>query len=59
MNLATQMIWKQKKYHDFIEVATETISDYSKEVDGKKVPMWNREEVNEIVIAQVIKIFPT
>ena len=31
----------------------ETISSYTKEVDGKSVPMWNNEEVKEIVIAQV------
>ena len=42
-----------QKYHDFVEVATETILEHTKVVDGKVVPMWDREEVDEIVIAQV------
>jgi hypothetical protein len=37
-----------------VELATETIKECTKEVDGKKVPAWNMEEVNEIVIAQVV-----
>ena len=36
-----------------MEVATETIMEYTKEVGGKHVPMWDKEEVDEIVIAQV------
>lgn len=43
-----------KKYNDFVEAATESISEYTKVVDGKSVPVWNKEEVDEIVIAQVI-----
>ena len=43
-----------QEYHDFIEVAREAIAEYTREVDGKQVPMWNEEEVDEIVIAQVI-----
>lgn len=31
----------------------EAISDFTKEVDGKTVPMWSREEIDEIIIAQV------
>ena len=31
----------------------EAISSYTTEVNGKKVPMWNSEEVDEIVTAQV------
>ena len=42
-----------QKYQDFVEVAQETITDYTKEVDGQSVPKWNSEEINEIVIAQV------
>ena len=42
-----------QEYHDFIEIAREAIADYTREVDGKQVPMWNEEEVDEIVIAQV------
>ena len=41
------------KYHDFIETATEAILEHKKEVDGKTVPMWTKEEVEEIVVAQV------
>jgi len=38
-----------------VETATEAISEYTKETaDGSKVPMWETEEVDEIVIAQVI-----
>ena len=32
----------------------ETIADYTKEADGKTVPVWTNEEVEEIIIAQVI-----
>ena len=42
-----------QKYHDFIEVATEAISDVTVEQNGTKKPMWTRREVDEIVIAQV------
>jgi cytochrome P450 family 3 subfamily A len=34
-------------------MADEAISDFTKEVDGKTVPMWSREEIDEIIIAQV------
>jgi len=34
-------------------MATESISNYTKEENGKTVPMWTKEEVNEIVAAQV------
>ena len=36
-------------------MATETIMEYTKEVGGKHMPMWGKEEVDEIVIAQVKK----
>jgi hypothetical protein len=42
-----------KKYHDFIEVADEAISEFTREVDGKTVPMWSPEEIKEIVMGQV------
>lgn len=42
-----------KKYHDFIEVATEAIMESTRTVGGESVPMWQQEEVDEIVIAQV------
>jgi hypothetical protein len=42
-----------KKFHDFIELAGEAISDFTKEVDGKTVPLWSREEIDEIIMAQV------
>jgi len=41
-----------QKYHDFPEIATESISAYTKKENGKTVPMWNKEQVNEIVTAQ-------
>ena len=43
-----------KKFHDFIELADEAISDFTKEVDGETVPMWSREEIDEIIMAQVL-----
>lgn len=36
-----------------METATEAISEYTKEVGGRQVPMWDSDEVDEIVIAQV------
>ncbi|XP_046646974.1 cytochrome P450 3A24-like [Daphnia pulicaria] len=41
-----------EKYHDFVEVATEAILEHTKTVDGKQVPIWTREEVDEIVTSQ-------
>jgi len=41
-----------EKFHDFPEMAAESISAYTKEENGKTVPMWNKEQVNEIVTAQ-------
>ena len=43
----------QKKYHDFPEMATESISAYTKVENEKTVPMWTKEEVDEIVAGQV------
>ena len=43
-----------KKYYDFVELATEAITEYTKQEKDKAVPKWNREEVEEIVIAQVL-----
>lgn len=42
-----------KQYNDFVEAATESISAYTKEVNGKTVPMWEKEEVDEIIAAEV------
>lgn len=42
-----------QKYHDFVEVATDAIMEYTKTIDGKEVPIWTREEVDEIVTSQV------
>lgn len=39
-----------------MQVATEAITEYTKEVEGKSVPKWNVEEIEEIVIAQVRRI---
>jgi len=43
-----------EKYHDVPEMVKEAISSYTTEVNGKKVPMWNSEEVDEIVTAQAV-----
>lgn len=43
----------EQNYHDFIEIANESISEFTKEVDGKTVPMWTREEIDEIIMGQV------
>ncbi|XP_032791001.2 cytochrome P450 3A14 [Daphnia magna] len=42
----------KENYHDFIEIANESISEFTKEVDGKTVPMWTREEIDEIIMGQ-------
>ncbi|KAI9562840.1 hypothetical protein GHT06_010295 [Daphnia sinensis] len=42
----------KERYHDFIELADEAISAFTKVVDGKTVPMWSRETIDEIVMAQ-------
>jgi cytochrome P450 family 3 subfamily A len=34
-------------------VADEAISEFTKEVDGKTVPVWSREEIDEIIMGQV------
>ena len=49
----------EKKFHDFPEMAAESISAYTKEENGKTVPMWNKEQVNEIVTAQVFPCLAT
>nr|QST15044.1 CYP360A4 protein [Diaphanosoma celebensis] len=40
-----------KKYHDFIEVATEALSEATREMNGNQV-QFTREEVDELIIAQ-------
>ncbi len=42
----------EQKFNDFIELADEAISEFMKEVDGKTVPMWTREAIDEIVMGQ-------
>ena len=44
-----------KKFHDFPEAASESVSAYTKEENGKTVPMWSNEEIKEIVTAQVVQ----
>nr|CAH0107507.1 unnamed protein product [Daphnia galeata] len=51
-DLIKQRTNSSEKYHDFVEVATESIIEYTKTVGNKEVPSWNREEVDEIVTAQ-------
>lgn len=36
-------------------MATESFSAFTKQENGKTVPMWNTEEINEYVAAQVIQ----
>jgi len=43
-----------QKFHDFPEITKELIAAYTKEVNGKKVPMWKGEEIDEIVAAQAV-----
>ena len=45
--------WFFKKFNDFPEIATEAFSSYTKEENGKTVPMWTKQEVEDIVAAQV------
>ena len=45
--------WFIKKFNDFPEMAAEAIGSYTKEENGKTVPMWNKKEVEDIVGAQV------
>lgn len=48
-----------EKYDDFVQVATEILAEYTKSdsADGSQHTfMWNKEEVDEIVIAQVSQI---
>lgn len=37
-------------------MATETIGEFTKEINGETVRMWNEEEVDEIVAGQVHNI---
>jgi len=41
-----------QKFHDFPEMTAQAIASYTKEENGKKVPMWTEEQVSEIVTAQ-------
>lgn len=51
-DLIEQRSKSTQKFHDFPETATETVSSYTKEENGKTKPMWTKEEVDEIVAAQ-------
>ena len=53
--IVKQLIFGQK-YHDFVEVATETIMEYTKQIGSQHTSMWGKEEVDEIVIAQVLNM---
>ncbi|KAI9552449.1 hypothetical protein GHT06_022815 [Daphnia sinensis] len=53
-NLIKDRTASKQKYQDFVQVATEAITEYTKEVEGKSVPKWNVEEIEEIVIAQSV-----
>nr|QST15041.1 CYP360A1 protein [Diaphanosoma celebensis] len=51
VNVTKERASSDKKYHDFIEVATEALSDTTREVNGNQV-QFTREEIDEIVIGQ-------
>lgn len=51
-NYYIKFVFIFQKYDDFVEVATEAIIEYVQKIGEKH--MWNKEEVDEIVIAQVI-----
>nr|CAH0100563.1 unnamed protein product [Daphnia galeata] len=51
-NMLRERAQSEQKYNDFIEVADEAISEFTKKVDGKPVPMWSPEEIKEIVMGQ-------
>jgi len=51
-NLLIERNKGNQKYNDFPEMATESISAYTKVENGKTVPMWTKEEVDEIVAGQ-------
>ncbi|XP_046449634.1 cytochrome P450 3A14-like [Daphnia pulex] len=51
-NVLKDRLESKQKFNDFIELADEAISEYTKEVDGKTVPMWTREAIHEIIMGQ-------
>jgi len=53
-NLIKERLNSSEKFHDFPEIASESISAYTKEENGKVVPNWTPGEVDEIVAAQSI-----
>jgi len=53
-NLVADRSKSNQKFHDFPEAASESVSAYTKEENGKTVPMWSNEEIKEIVTAQSV-----
>jgi len=53
-NLIEDRSKSNQKFHDFPEMATESFSAFTKQENGKTVPMWNTEEINEYVAAQSV-----
>ncbi|XP_057367195.1 cytochrome P450 3A2-like isoform X1 [Daphnia carinata] len=51
-NVLQERSQSKEIYHDFIQMADEAMSEFMKEVDGKKVPMWSREIIDEIIMGQ-------
>nr|CAH0100173.1 unnamed protein product [Daphnia galeata] len=51
-NVLKERSQSNEKFNDFIEAADEAISEYTKVVDGKSVPMWSREIIDEILMGQ-------
>nr|QST15047.1 CYP360A7 protein [Diaphanosoma celebensis] len=52
INVVNDRANTKEEYHDFIQVATDSIMEITKESNGTTVPAFTREEVDEIVIAQ-------
>ncbi|XP_057379555.1 cytochrome P450 3A11-like [Daphnia carinata] len=53
-NLIKEREETKQKFYDFVETAKEAISQYTKQVNGETVPAWNKDGVDEIVIAQAV-----
>jgi len=47
-------VGSSQKYNDVIETTTEAILETKREVNGEKVPVYTKEEVEEFVIAQAV-----
>jgi len=53
-NMKKERAKSSQKFNDFIETATEAIGNYTREENGKQVPIWTKEQVDEIVTSQAM-----